>query len=160
MNHLFNSLVNVQLRLLRTRLPHKRSNPANDITRSFSIAGDELRRDRVDDLLELSFRFLDFSERLFQSCFRLVLLSDVHRRPNVLEVARLIPHRMRHNVAISNGTVRQEESMFEIQIRPALDSVIECRLHEDKVLRMNPLEYQFECWFSPLIDPNNSIRFV
>src|SRR5262247_3234604 len=44
MNHLFNSLVNVHLRLLRTRLPHKRSNPVYDITRSFSIAGDQLGR--------------------------------------------------------------------------------------------------------------------
>src|SRR6266511_3536921 len=106
------------------------------------------RGDRVDNDSKSIFRILDFGERLFQSCFRVLLLGDVHHRANILQVPRFISHGMRHNMDVLDRSIRQEESMFEIQIRSVLNSAIESLLYEDDVFRMNPLEHQFECWLS------------
>lgn len=106
------------------------------------------RRDCVDDDSKLIFRFFDFDERLFQSSVRMVLLGDVHHRADILQLPRIISHGMRHDVDVLDRSIRQEESMFEIQIHSVLNSEIESLSYEDDVFRMNPLKHQFERWLS------------
>jgi hypothetical protein len=87
-------------------------------------------------------------DRLCASAQNLSLLGDVHHRANILEVTFFISYSLSHHVDVLDRSIRHEESMFKIQIRPGLDSAIESLLYAGDVFRMNPLEHQFECWLS------------
>jgi len=67
---------------------------------------------------------------LFEDRSRLVLLGDVHPRPDVLEVARSISYGLCQNPDILDGTIRHQEAMFEIHGRPVAECAIEDLSHE------------------------------
>jgi hypothetical protein len=50
--------------------------------------------------------------------------------------------------------------MFQIQIRPTLDSAIESLLYVGDVLRMYPLDYKVDCWLKSWVVSHNSVRFL
>jgi hypothetical protein len=89
-----------------------------------------------------------------------VLLGDVHPRPDVLEVARLISYGLCQNPDIFDGTIRHQEAMFEIHVRPVAECAIEGLLHESAVVRMNSLEYPLEGRLGRSVEASYSIGFV
>src|SRR5258705_661453 len=93
--------------------------------------------------------------RVVQRIFGLLALSDVHHRSNILEVAFFISYSLGPHVDMLNRTIRHYESMFKIQIRSGLDSAFESLLYAVDVVRMNPLEHQFQCWLSRWIISTN-----
>ena len=76
---------------------------------------------------------------LFEDRSRLVLLGDVHHRPDVLEVARLVSHGLRQNPDTFDGAIRHQEAMLQIHARPVVECAIEGLSHESAVVRMNAL---------------------
>ena len=99
-------------------------------------------------------------DALFEDRSRLVLLGDVHRRPDVLEVARFISDGLCQDPDIFDGTIRHQEAMFEIHVRPVAEGAIEGLLHEGAVVRMNSLEDPLEGRPGRPVEANDSIGLV
>ena len=61
---------------------------------------------------------------------------------------------------IFNGTLRQEESMFKIQVCSTVGCAIENLLHACDVFRMNPLENKFNGRFRRSVVLKDSKGFL
>ena len=56
----------------------------------------------------------------------------------------MISHGLCQNPDIFDGTIRRQEAMFEIQVRPVAECAVEGLLHESAVVRMDALEYPLD----------------
>src|SRR6266403_1891084 len=68
------------------------------VDRAIGLSSPDVGGNCVDNEQEAILGLLEFGKSLFQSRSRLVLLGDVHHRPNKLEFARLISFGMSHNM--------------------------------------------------------------
>ena len=82
-------------------------------------------------------------------CLALVIGSfafgDVCYYTGIFEVAGVVSSCMRNYMNVSDDPVRQENSMFDIQIHAVLSGTVSELLQAVAILRVNSVEYQIEC---------------
>ena len=75
-------------------------------------------------------------------------------------MTRCIPRRMSHGVDVPHRTVRHQQSVFMIKIGSGAGCGIDCPLHRSPIVRMRPLENDFQGWFCRWVTSEDSERFV
>src|SRR6266403_4226665 len=61
---------------------------------------------------------------------------------------------------VLDRTVRHQQTMLKIQIRPSLSRAVECLLHEISVVGMNSMHYQLQCRLNRSITLKDLVGFL